>query len=313
MNLVPEFQCILCLYNQHEGRLEVASHQWRKLFRWHVPIVYTVHNPYLLAPPSLAKRLRHLLIEGWVLRKADRIIAQTETVGRELGKRFGVAPARFARVYDGVDIEAVDTFIKRNPLQDSGQKTVFYPAIINPRKNQMAVIKSMPQVLEVAPGCRFVFAGSIDDRTYFDHLQEFVLEHGLSASVEFTGQLPTEPLYRCYRNATVFVFPTHYESQGIVLVEAMAFGLPVIASRIGPITDVVSLEEGSAVLINPNNTEELTSAIIKLLQDEPTRVALSARGRKLAASRFSWSHIARDMLAVYQEIIRDANIKKQED
>ncbi len=229
----------------------------RKLLRRKVPVVYTAHNPYLLTPPGLANWLKHTLMEGWVLRRVDRVMAQTEAVGRELSRRFRIPQDRIECVFAGIDLAAIDDFIEHHPRQENGHRTVLCPAVINPRKNQAAVVDSIPRILEACPGCRFVFAGSIDDRTYFDYLQKSVLEHGLSSCVEFTGQLPTEPLYQQYRNATVFVFPTHYESQGKVLIEAMAFGLPVIASRIGPIMDVVSLEEGSAVLVDPDNTEEI--------------------------------------------------------
>ncbi len=275
----------------------------RRLFGWKIPVVYTAHNPYLLMPPSLANKLKHLLIEDKVLRRVDRVVAQTEAVGRELSLRFNIEPAKIRQVYDGIDIEAIDDFMGKYPRQADPQKIVFYPAVINPRKNQMAIIEGIPQVLKACPECKFIFAGAVDDTAYFNIIQRSVLEHGLSPWVEFPGRLSTEPLYRLYRDATIFVFPTLYESQGVVLVEAMAFGLPVIASRIGPLLDVVSLEEGSALLIDPYNAEEIAQAIIKLLQDEPLRNKLSAKGRKLASSRFPWSRVAEDMLAMYKELV----------
>ena len=284
----------------------------RRLFRWKVPVVYTAHNPYLLAPPSLVNWLRHTLIEGWVLRRVDRVLAQTEAVGRELGRRFRISPERIEQVFAGIDLAAIDDFIEHHPRQENGHRTVLYPAVINPRKNQMAVVQSIPDVVKAYPECRFVFAGAIDDRAYFGAIQDMVRTHGLSDYMEFTGQLPLETLYQHYRDATALIFPTLYESQGKVLIEAMAFGLPVIASRIGPIMDVVSLEKGSAILIEPDNPEEIAGAITGLLRNECKRAGLSARGRKLASSRFPWSRTARDTLAVYQEIIQDEDIKKQE-
>ena len=284
----------------------------RRLFRWKVPVVYTAHNPYLLAPPSLTNWLRYTLIEGWVLRRVDRVLAQTEAVGRELGRRFRISPERIEQVFAGIDLAAIDDFIEHHPRQENGHRTVLYPAVINPRKNQVAVVQCIPDVVKAYPECRFVFAGAIDDRAYFSDIQTMVRERDLSEYVAFTGQLPLETLYQQYRDATALVFPTLYESQGKVLIEAMAFGLPVIASRIGPIMDVVSLEEGSAVLVEPHNPEEIAGAITGLLRDECKRTGLSARGRKLASSRFSWSRTAEDTLAVYRKIIRETNIKKQE-
>jgi glycosyltransferase involved in cell wall biosynthesis len=285
----------------------------RRLFRWKVPVVYTAHNPYLLPPPSLANWLKHTLIEGWVLRRVDRVMAQTEAVGRELGQRFRISAERIEQVFAGINLAAIDDFIKHHPRHENGYRTLLYPAVINPRKNQMVVIESIPDVVKAYPECRFVFAGAVDDPDYYDDIQRLVRERSLSEYVEFTGQLPMGPLYQQYQDATAFVFPTLFESQGKVLIEAMAFGLPVIASRIGPIMDVAGLEEGSAVLVDPTNTEELSSTIIRLLGDESTRVALSTRGRKLASSRFSWNRIAGDMLSVYQELTKDTKSRQPED
>ena len=276
----------------------------RRLCGWKVPVVYTAHNPYLLMPPGLANKLKHLLIEGTVLTRFDRVVAQTEAVGKELSLRFNIQPARIVQAYAGVDVEKIDDFIKHCPRQENHNRIILYPAIISPRKNQMAIIEGMPRILKACPECKFVFAGAVDDRYYFNNLQRFVLEHVLSPWVEFTGELATEALYQLYRDATILVFPTLYESQGVVLLEAMAFGLPVIASKIGPIVDVVSLEEGSALLIDPGNTEEIARIIIKLLHDESLRDELSAKGRKLASSRFSWSRTAQDMLDIYSELVQ---------
>jgi len=279
----------------------------RRLFRWHIPVVYTAHNPYLLAQPGRVNRLKHLLLEGWVLRRVDRVLAQTRTVASELVRRFRVNPERVSQVFAGIDTEMISRFAQEHPAQRNGHHTVLCPAIINPRKNQMAVVEGIPDILKMFPRCRFVFAGRVDDRDYFDRIQARLDEHHVGGCVEFTGHLPRETLYRRYLEATVFVFPTLYESQGLVLLEAMAFGLPVIASRIGPIEDVVSLHEGSAVLVDPADTGELGRAIVDLLQDGERRKQLSTHGKELAFSRFSWSRTAQDTLTAYQHVLREAN------
>ena len=303
---------IAAVIHAHSQFPAAAALLARRLSRRWVPVAYTAHNPYLLAPPSLANRLKHTLIEGWVLRRVDRVMAQTEAVGRELSGRFRIPQDRMTQVFAGIDVEAIDDFIKSHPRGENGHRTVLCPAIINPRKNQMAVVESIPEVVKACPECRFVFAGAVDDRAYFDGIQRLVFEGGLSEFVEFTGHLPLEALYQQYRDATAVVFPTLYESQGKVLIEAMAFGLPVIASRIGPIEDVVSLQEGSAILIDPCSTEEISRAITGILRDQRARNALSVRGRELASSRFPWSSTARDTLAVYQDLVRHASYEQSE-
>ncbi len=272
----------------------------RRLFGLKVPLVYTAHNPHLLTPASLSGWLGHLLIEGWVLRRADGVVTQTEAVGKVLAARFGLSERRTIQVYAGYDGAAVDEFLRHHPRKAADSPLVLCPGIINPRKNQMALIESAPAIKAAFPECRFVFPGKIDDPRYFGHLRHRTGELGLTTSVDFPGHLPSEQLFGLYRDATVFVFPTLQESQGKVLIEAMAFGLPVIASRIGPISDVVRLDEGSAVLVDPSDPEAIARETVRLLGDASLRTAMSATAKKLAHSRFSWSRVAQDMLEAYE-------------
>ena len=87
-----------------------------------------------------------------------------------------------------------------------------------------------------------------------------------------------------------------------MLIEAMAFGLPVIASSIEPVSDVVNLNPGSGILIEPFDHDGLAQAIISLLQDRSLRQSMSARARELAA-RFSWERIAEQTLSLYRNIV----------
>ncbi len=276
----------------------------RKLFRWRIPVVHTTHNSYIVMRPTTANRLRHIL-EVMVFKKADHLIALTNVVAQQLVLKFGVDPKRITQIPNGVEVDDIFEFVESNPgnYSDTSIKAVLYPAKICPRKNQLALVQAIPRVLNAYPDTRFIFAGFIEERSYFDTISKFVAANNLSAYVQFTGELATEPLYKEYQEATVFVFPTLYETQGVVLLEAMAFGLPVVASRIGPIEDVVNLEEGSAILIDPNNPDDIADAIIRLLGDESLRQELSAKGKDLATHRFRWSQIAKETLVLYEKLV----------
>lgn len=100
----------------------------------------------------------------------------------------------------------------------------------------------------------------------------------------------------------ILVFPTLYEVQPLVHLEAMAFGLPVVASRIPEIEETMQSGEASAILVDPNNPDEIAHAILQLLGDEALRHQLSASGQKLVAERFDWTQIARQMLNLYAQL-----------
>ncbi|MCL0041198.1 glycosyltransferase [Dehalococcoidia bacterium] len=102
----------------------------------------------------------------------------------------------------------------------------------------------------------------------------------------------------------MFVFPTLYETQGRPVLEAMAFGLPAIVSKIGPIEDIVKLEEGSAILVNPNDPNEIADAILQVLRNQALSRQMSIKGRKLAGN-FDWKTIAEKLGRIYETVLTE--------
>ena len=273
----------------------------KRLFRWKMPLIHTIHNSYLLMEPNKTNRFKHV-VELFVLKKADHVIVETETGCKQLTQKFGIDSNKITIIPEGLDVESFSVNGNGKQAGESSKKTVLYVSRVCPRKNQMGVIKAMPKILAEYPETEFKFVGPIEDKAYFKSLQGFIFSRKLSQQVGFAGELSGESLYKEYRDATIFVFPTLYETQGVVLLEAMVAGLPVIASKIGPIEDVVKLEEGSAILIDPNNPDEIADAITRVLEDESLRKELSAKGRKLVSERFRWEQIAEKILKVYGDI-----------
>ncbi|MCL0079869.1 glycosyltransferase family 4 protein [Dehalococcoidia bacterium] len=272
----------------------------RSLLRWKIPVVHTIHNSYLLMRPSKANKLKHAL-EVFVLKMADHIIVETETGYKNLIREFGISQQRITVIPQGLDLESLD--INKNTRSQSKQKSkvMLYVGRICPRKNQMVILKAAPQVLERHPEAKFKFVGPTEDKAYFKSLCDIVKQK-LSPHVGFAGELSGESLLEVYRSAFVFIFPSLYETQGVVLLEAMAFGMPVIASKIGPIEDIVKLEPGSAILIDPHSPDEIAEAIIRVLENEELRKELSRKGRKLVLEHFRWEQIANEILKVYNQV-----------
>ncbi|MCL0091510.1 glycosyltransferase family 4 protein, partial [Dehalococcoidales bacterium] len=177
---------------------------------------------------------------------------------------------------------------------------IFYPARICPRKNQLALIKAIPEVLKKISPVKVILAGPIEDKRYLQNIKEFSEKQGID--IEIRNEIPREEVYELYQKAKLFVFPTFSEILPAVLLEAMAFGMPVVASKIGPIEDIVKLEPGSAILIDPNNPDEIAEAIIRVLENEELRKELSRKGRKLVLEHFRWEQIANEILKVYDQV-----------
>ena len=130
-----------------------------------------------------------------------------------------------------------------------------------------------------------------------------LLGHHNIADVVFTGYVPYDDLPRYFKTADVFCAPaTGAESFGIVLLEAMAAGAPVVATNIKGYAGLVD-NNINALLAQPMNDKSLADAIGQLLEDEPLRQRLIANG-KLKAVNYRWEHIAEEILAFYEQTIR---------
>jgi glycosyltransferase involved in cell wall biosynthesis len=134
-----------------------------------------------------------------------------------------------------------------------------------------------------------------------DYLQALAAELGLSDRVRFLGTRGDVP--QLMRAADLFALPSLHEGFGLVLVEALASGTPVVASRVGPVPDIV-LEGETGILVEANDAAGLTKAIVCLLRDRRRRLRMGERGRLDALARFSLPRMVRDLEALYLRLAR---------
>ena len=151
-------------------------------------------------------------------------------------------------------------------------------------KNIDLVIKSIPDVLKIIPDAYYVIVGDGSDRFRLELLAK---ELGVRDNVMFAGYVSDDLLPLYYESCDVFVLPSEKEGFGIVFLEAMYFLKPCIGVNRGGIPEVI--EDGkSGVLVEPNNIQMLSEAIIKILADKPLSVSLGAVGKKRLEEEFSF-------------------------
>ena len=168
---------------------------------------------------------------------------------------------------------------------------------LDPRKNTELLIKS---VLDLKQKNIMIEKLVIVGIPNWKESQFFRMIKGSKFETEilFTDYVSEEDLTCLYNGATVFLYPSLYEGFGIPPLEAMTCGVPVITSNTTSIPEVVG---DAAVLINPQNGEELTEALLTLLSDETLRNTLRKRGFE-RANQFSWLKMAKQTLEAYQEV-----------
>ena len=177
---------------------------------------------------------------------------------------------------------------------------ILYVGALSPDKGPDILLEAMLQVVKQLPGARLIILGEGPLRR---KLERRTQEFGLNGKVEFKGFI-ADPFKKAlfYKSSDIFVLPSAQEIFGLVLLEAMACSVPVVASQVGGIPDLI--EDGeNGLLVPPRNSNELAKAIVRLLQDTELRARIVGEGQKRVRS-FSWHKIAEQTERIYEEAIR---------
>lgn len=249
-------------------------------------IVVTAHDLIPLKyPKRFAPSLRRKIwnqTRYWVMRRAIKIIAVSENTKRDLIKYLHIEPDKIAVIYEGVeDIFSPKTDITKKYILASGSDW---------NKNTKTIIKAYNNLKSDIP----LVINAIPDK----ELMAYIREKNLEGKVSFTGYLSRQEMVALYIGALVFVFPSIEEGFGLPLVEAMACGVPVIASTVSSLPEVV----GSAgILVNPYDVSGIASALKEVLTNNSLRAVLSRKSLD-RAKVFSWKKTALQTLELYKSI-----------
>jgi len=173
---------------------------------------------------------------------------------------------------------------------------VLFVGRLEPRKNPAVIARAAPLVLKEVPDARFVFVGR--DNGERDNLCAIVDTAGIGAAVEMKGWLDDAEIEALRGQARVCVVPSRWESFGLVVTEAMAAGRPVIASRIGGMSEIVRDGE-TGILVEPEDAGKWAEAMIQLLKDPALASTMGARAHTDVQDRFSPETAAAMREAVY--------------
>jgi phosphatidylinositol alpha-mannosyltransferase len=234
------------------------------------------------------------------MRKLHGRIAVSEAARDFISQYF---PGDYRIIPNGIDVEAYERPYPPMPELQDGKINLLFVGRLEKRKGLIYLLRALPYVKYHFPNLRLIVVGAFDDEQIQEY-QEFVHSAGLT-DVIFKGFVSDEDKIRYYQNCHIFCSPAiGRESQGVVLLEAMAAGKPVIASALeGYRTVVRHGEEG--LLVPPADEAALAVGLCRLLSDEALRRRLAEAGRRKAQS-YSWRKVARQILDLYREAIDTA-------
>jgi glycosyltransferase involved in cell wall biosynthesis len=246
------------------------------------------------------------VLSGPVLADAARVIVQTreeERLLRLLGKK--VAPVEtippgytpYGPSLDGGDPSFTKTYDLPGPF-------ILFVGRLASNKGLIELVDAFDHLAKLHPDVTLVLIG--EDGGMRREVEARIQERTLEPRVRITGFLPDERLLRsAFREAAVFVLPSEYEAFGLVLLEALAQGTAVVASRVGGIPEV--LDDGRAgMLVPPKEVRPLAEAITELYEDRDRRRALGEYGRTSVVPRYTWDRVVERLEAVFRTVLEEA-------
>ncbi|MDI6890026.1 MAG: glycosyltransferase [Thermodesulfovibrionales bacterium] len=259
------------------------------------PVIATEHNIY----PYYKMKRR---VINWLLaKKTDRIIAVSEMVKKEVMARDWIKPSKVEVIYSGIDMTRFSSSLTRAEARQRLGIPMDCFLIGNvsrliEQKGQIFLINAMSIVNDAIPGVKLVVVGAGPLEPY---LKNEVSTRGLNQYVKFIGSRRDIP--DVLKAMDVFVLPSLWEGLGIVLLEAMALSLPVIATPVGGVVEIV--HHGiNGLIVPPRNEIALAESIIELYKDDKKRKIFGERGLEMVREKFTSSNMVRHLESVYQSV-----------
>jgi phosphatidylinositol alpha-mannosyltransferase len=208
---------------------------------------------------------------------------------------------------NGIDCERYNEGVKPFPwAHDGAQRILFVGRYNESRKGFQYLLRALPMVQQQFPNLRLMVVGPGEPEKF-----EGMMERNRIQGVDFVGQASVEDLPRYYASCDVFCAPAiKGESFGMVLLEAMASGKPVVATDIPGYASVLT-HERQGILVEPQNSASLALGLVRVLADRELRARFEEIG-PVTAAKYAWPHVARGVLDVYGRATEAANARLRE-
>jgi glycosyltransferase involved in cell wall biosynthesis len=275
------------------------------------PLVTTIHHPIThdrrIALQAASTAVERLLVRRWhsflhmqarVARRLEHVITVSESSRRDIASDFGRPVERTDVIHNGIDTAV---FRPLPAIRRAPKRLMATVSADAPLKGLRYLLLAFARLRQSHPDLELLLIGRPRPGGATDAL---ISELGIRDAMTCVSGISTETLVEHYAQATLAVVPSLYEGFGLPAGEAMACGLPVIATDAGALPEIV----GSAGITVPaGDADALAGAIEALLRDPARREALGRAARQRILDTFSWEVCARDMLAYYHRVLAHAD------
>jgi glycosyltransferase involved in cell wall biosynthesis len=231
------------------------------------------------------------ITEQLVVERAKHVIAISPYVTAYYKNRLR------AQIYDVPNAVAPTYFAtRRQPVPGR----VLFAGRVSRGKGIVDLVRAVSLVPECAQ--HVVIAGSSPDAEFERQLMAAIAQSGCPDRFQLTGLMPEESLLEEFSLAAVLVLPSYQETAPMVIQQAMAAGLPVVASRVGGIPSLLE-HDVSGLLFEPGRVEELALQLLRVRNDPELRARLSSTAKRIATEKFSSDRVARDTVSAYRRML----------
>jgi glycosyltransferase involved in cell wall biosynthesis len=235
------------------------------------------------------------LLEQRALRKLTTVVCNSQHTKQVLAQQYNLPLERLQVVYMSIDL---DRYVFRPRRPENGEPRVLFIGGNVQRKGLPALIRAAPLVLKVVPRTTFVVVG---DNQNLGAMMALCSQHGVDGSFHFPGWRSHDQIQEDYQKATVFVMPSLMEAFGIVFLEAMASGVPVIGGDVGGIRELI--QDGvNGLLVPPRDHRALAQKILYLFQNEHQRQQLIRNGLE-TVQRYGTEGMLQKTYALYERLV----------
>ncbi|MFH1314205.1 MAG: glycosyltransferase family 4 protein [Candidatus Eisenbacteria bacterium] len=273
--------------------------KWMKRVSFLMHVHASIQRELVSQETTFLKRAIYTRAISASLRACDALIANSDAVRRDLAEQ-GVDIEKITVVHNGVDVERIRLAAGASKLPASLREGFGQNRIIGtlgrftPIKNQKLMLLAARTVVKQHPDVLFLLVGDGKER---GRLEQMGRELGLEDKLIFTGWLDSP--YPVLSRMDILVLPSLWEGLGVTILEAMALGKPVVATKVGGIPEVVS--DGETGLLVPSGDEEaLASALHKLLSNPELARDMGRRGKIVVEQKFPSTRTAREVEEVYE-------------
>jgi len=270
------------------------------------PLILTVHSTEVGRAQGLHGPDSFTIdgFEWWATYEARRVIVTSEAMKNEVAGHFNLSRDKIETIPNAVDFERFEVSVDRQMIRRKyiapHEKMVLFTGRLTPQKGVEYLIQAVPLILKRNPEAKIVIVG---EGWLRDGLQNLARSIRCQDKVFFTGFLSERDLEEIMVSSDVLVVPSIYEPFGIVALEGMAAGAPVVASRTGGLAEVI--EHGqTGILVYPRDPESIAWGVSQVLSNQNYAQQLVKNSKDKLRKNFGWNAVAEKTIKLYEEVLK---------